>query len=203
MPPIIGRQAAHRRACPGFETDSIFVAGEPANIVRTLAARNAQRARLHARGGTPRGARWPCSGCEHRRSAVSRRAGRRQQVMVDGAEYTVVGVFAKAKGGFFGENGLDRQITHPAAHRARSAIRRLDRYHDHRQGPARPAPAGLSRRSRTSSGKSAARRPGDENDFSLTTAGPDHQAVRPHHRADRDGLDRDLRRWACWWAASA
>jgi len=34
-------------------------------------------------------------------------------VMVDGAEYIVVGVFAKTKGGFFGENGLDNQITIP------------------------------------------------------------------------------------------
>ena len=34
-------------------------------------------------------------------------------IQVDGAEYTVLGVFAKAKGGFFGENGVDRQITLP------------------------------------------------------------------------------------------
>jgi putative ABC transport system permease protein len=34
-------------------------------------------------------------------------------VLIDGAEYTVVGVFAPAKGGFFGENGLDRQVTIP------------------------------------------------------------------------------------------
>ena len=34
-------------------------------------------------------------------------------VMVSGAEFLVVGVAAKAKGGFFGENGLDRQITIP------------------------------------------------------------------------------------------
>jgi putative ABC transport system permease protein len=33
--------------------------------------------------------------------------------MMDGAEYTVVGVFAKAKGGFFGSNGADTQITLP------------------------------------------------------------------------------------------
>jgi putative ABC transport system permease protein len=36
-----------------------------------------------------------------------------QQFFVDGAEFTVVGVAAKAKGGFFGENGLDNQITTP------------------------------------------------------------------------------------------
>jgi len=31
----------------------------------------------------------------------------------DGAEYTVVGVMAKAKGGFFGENGMDSQMVMP------------------------------------------------------------------------------------------
>ncbi len=40
--------------------------------------------------------------------------------MMDGAEYTVVGVYAKAKGGFFGENGQDNDFVHPAAHRARA-----------------------------------------------------------------------------------
>jgi putative ABC transport system permease protein len=34
-------------------------------------------------------------------------------IQVDGAEYTIIGVFEKAKGGFFGENGLDKQITLP------------------------------------------------------------------------------------------
>jgi len=34
-------------------------------------------------------------------------------IMLDGAEYYVIGVFAKAKGGFFGENGLDNAITMP------------------------------------------------------------------------------------------
>jgi putative ABC transport system permease protein len=34
-------------------------------------------------------------------------------ISLDGAEFTVLGVFAKAKGGFFGENGLDREITLP------------------------------------------------------------------------------------------
>jgi putative ABC transport system permease protein len=33
--------------------------------------------------------------------------------MVDGAEYTIIGVMAKAKGGFFGENGMDNAIVIP------------------------------------------------------------------------------------------
>jgi len=33
--------------------------------------------------------------------------------IIDGTEYTVVGVFEPAKGGFFGENGQDSQVTMP------------------------------------------------------------------------------------------
>src|ERR1019366_835298 len=36
-----------------------------------------------------------------------------ETMMLDGAEYTVIGVFAKAKGGFFGENGQDNAIVIP------------------------------------------------------------------------------------------
>ena len=45
-------------------------------------------------------------------------------MMMDGAEYTVIGVYAKAKGGFFGENGHGQRHHHAAAHRANRAIRR-------------------------------------------------------------------------------
>ena len=34
-------------------------------------------------------------------------------MMVDGAEYIIIGVYAKAKGGFFGENGMDNAIVIP------------------------------------------------------------------------------------------
>ena len=48
--------------------------------------------------------------------------------MMDGAEYTVVGVYAKAKGGFFGENGMDNAVDHSAAHRARRRYPQMDRF---------------------------------------------------------------------------
>jgi putative ABC transport system permease protein len=48
-------------------------------------------------------------------------------VLLDGAEYTVLGVFAKAKGGFFGENGMDRQIVMPLR-TAQLRYPQLDRY---------------------------------------------------------------------------
>ena len=46
---------------------------------------------------------------------------------MDGAEYIVIGVFAKAKGGFFGENSQDTQIVLPL-HTAESRYPQVDRF---------------------------------------------------------------------------
>jgi putative ABC transport system permease protein len=46
---------------------------------------------------------------------------------MDGAEYTVVGVYAKAKGGFFGENGMDNAVDMPL-HTAMSRYPQIDRF---------------------------------------------------------------------------
>ena len=48
-------------------------------------------------------------------------------MMMDGAEYTVIGVYAKAKGGFFGENGQDSAIIIPL-HTAESRYPQVDRF---------------------------------------------------------------------------
>jgi putative ABC transport system permease protein len=48
-------------------------------------------------------------------------------LMMDGAEYIVVGVYAKAKGGFFGENGMDNAVDIPL-HTAESRYPQVDRW---------------------------------------------------------------------------
>jgi putative ABC transport system permease protein len=48
-------------------------------------------------------------------------------MMMDGAEYTIIGVYAKAKGGFFGENGLDNAIVIPLR-TAESRYPQVDRF---------------------------------------------------------------------------
>jgi putative ABC transport system permease protein len=48
-------------------------------------------------------------------------------IMMDGAEYIVIGVYAKAKGGFFGENGMDNAIDIPLT-TARSRYPQIDRF---------------------------------------------------------------------------
>ena len=47
--------------------------------------------------------------------------------MMDGAEYTIIGVYAKAKGGFFGENGQDNAIVIPLR-TAESRYPQVDRF---------------------------------------------------------------------------
>jgi putative ABC transport system permease protein len=88
--------------------------------------------------------------------------------MLDGAEYTVVGVFAKAKGGFFGENGMDNQVMIPLR-TAQARYPQVDSYmivvHAHagmRQQAYEETEAILRRIRRTPAGAA--------NDFSLSTA---------------------------------
>jgi putative ABC transport system permease protein len=87
---------------------------------------------------------------------------------MDGAEYVVLGVFEKAKGGFFGENGMDSQLIMPF----RTAQLRYPGI-DHYMITARARPGlrdqaydeveGILRKIRRTPAK-------DPDDFSLTTA---------------------------------
>lgn len=97
---------------PGFETDRFFYAGaSPTQIEisprelkegRTFTQEEANRAsQVCMIGSVLADALFPGE------SAVGR------TIQVAGAEYTVLGVYAPAKGGFFGENGLDTQILVP------------------------------------------------------------------------------------------
>ena len=97
---------------PGFESDNMTLTGLTASTYvisprevkagRVFTQEEAQRAqRVAVLGASLADALFPGA------NAVGR------SIDLDGAEYTVVGVFAPAKGGFFGENGLDRQIDVP------------------------------------------------------------------------------------------
>ena len=47
--------------------------------------------------------------------------------MMDGAEYTVIGAYSKAKGGFFGQNGMDNAVDIPLR-TAQNRYPQVDRY---------------------------------------------------------------------------
>ncbi len=97
---------------PGYESDNMWLMGATPNtyelspremrIGRIFTAEEDRRAeRVAVLGSSLADALFPAG------DAVGR------TVQIDGAEYQVIGVFALAKGGFFGENGLDRQVVVP------------------------------------------------------------------------------------------
>ena len=97
---------------PGFESDNLQLVGVTTNIydispreIRQGRMFNATEARAAMRvavlGASLADALFPTG------DAIGR------TMILDGVEFRIVGVFDKAKGGFFGENGLDRQVIIP------------------------------------------------------------------------------------------
>ncbi len=62
---------------------------------------------------------------------------------MDGAEYTVIGVHEKAKGGFFGENGEDNQVAIPINDGAEPRYPQIDRFMVGVEGQAGAAQRGV------------------------------------------------------------
>jgi putative ABC transport system permease protein len=97
---------------PGFESDDINFAGVTANAYE-LTPREVQQGRIFTQQEAERGSRVAVLGSSLAEALFPAGDGIGKTVMIDGTEYQVLGVFAPAKGGFFGENGLDRQVVIP------------------------------------------------------------------------------------------
>lgn len=97
---------------PGYESDNLSVAAATANSF-DLSPRELKQGRLFTNEEAQRGQRVVLLGSSLADALFPSGDAVGRQMMMDGAEYTVVGVFAPAKGGFFGENGLDRQLLMP------------------------------------------------------------------------------------------
>jgi putative ABC transport system permease protein len=97
---------------PGFESDNMSLAGTTANSY-AISPRELKQGRVFSEQEAERGQRVAVLGSSIAEALFPAGDGVGRAVLIDGAEYVVVGVFAPAKGGFFGENGLDRQITIP------------------------------------------------------------------------------------------
>jgi putative ABC transport system permease protein len=97
---------------PGFESDNMSLAGITPNYY-LISPRELQQGRIFTQDEAQRAQRVAVLGSSIAEALFP--AGERigQTLFIDGADYSVVGVFAPAKGGFFGENGLDRQIVIP------------------------------------------------------------------------------------------
>lgn len=166
LPSFIGRTPITAKV-PGYESDQVNMVGvsasgfitQPRNFIsgRPFTDEEERRgARVCVMGPKLADALFPSGG------AVGR------SVVVAGAEYTIIGVTEEAKGGFFGENPIDRQVTVPLSV-ARLRFPGIDRYvlvakaREGRRPDAEEETRQILRRFRKTP-------PGAPDDFSLTTA---------------------------------
>jgi putative ABC transport system permease protein len=111
LPPAVNGIPITARV-PGYESDNINVAGYSPNIAE-ISPRDFAAGRYFTPEEDLRGAHVAVIGANVSESLFPTGNSVGRAVMIDGAEYSVVGVFEKAKGGFFGENGLDNAIVIP------------------------------------------------------------------------------------------
>ncbi len=99
---------------PGYESDNLNVTGATANLYQ-ISPRAVRQGRIFTDLEARRAARVVVLGSSLADALFPRQDGVGKTVAIDGVEYGVIGVFAPAKGSFFGENGLDRQVIMPLA----------------------------------------------------------------------------------------
>jgi putative ABC transport system permease protein len=124
LPFAIGRDLTAR--VKGFEAENVNLNGSSHNLF-SISPRNLQQGRFFTEQEAARGARVAMLGASVAEALFPDGNAAGQTFMLDGAEYVVGGVYEKAKGGFFGENGLDSQITIPLK-TAQLRYSKVDRY---------------------------------------------------------------------------
>jgi putative ABC transport system permease protein len=110
--PAVSNGKAVTAKVRGFETDSLNIVASTPNIIN-LAPKDFDEGRYFTPEEDARTAHVAVLG--HDIAATLFPAGHAvgQTFMLDGAEYTIIGVNSKAKGGFFGQNSADTQIAMP------------------------------------------------------------------------------------------
>jgi putative ABC transport system permease protein len=97
---------------PGFESDNFQLNGYTATVFR-VQPRELLMGRAFTDEEDKRAAKVCLIGPSLAEALFPDGSPLGRPINVDGVELTVIGVFAPAKGGFFGENGLDRQVMVP------------------------------------------------------------------------------------------
>ena len=97
---------------PGYETDNLMLVGFSANAFE-IQPRELTEGRFFTPQEEARAARVCVIGPQIRQALFPDGKALGRTITVAGADYTVVVVFAEAKGGFFGQNGQDMQIVIP------------------------------------------------------------------------------------------
>ncbi len=97
---------------PGYESDNMSMVGESANGY-DLSPRELRNGRMFTPDEANRAQKVAVIGSSLADALYLSGGAVGKTVTIDGAEYRVIGVYAPAKGSFFGENGLDRQVVIP------------------------------------------------------------------------------------------
>jgi putative ABC transport system permease protein len=95
-----------------FETENISIAGQSSNLL-DIAPRELRAGRYFTEQEAKRAEKVALIGSSLADALFPSGNGLGQTVLIDGAPYTIIGIYAPAKGGFFGENGFDRQVVIP------------------------------------------------------------------------------------------
>ena len=111
IPPVVDGKPITARV-PGYESDTINVSGLSPNMIE-ISPRDLDVGRFFSPEEDQRTAHVAIIGASAAEALFPNGHAVGRTFMMDGAEYTVVGVYAKAKGGFFGENGMDDAVDIP------------------------------------------------------------------------------------------
>jgi putative ABC transport system permease protein len=111
IPPVVDGKPITARV-PGFESENIGVSGNSPNRAE-ISPRDLDSGRFFTSEENQRAAHVAVIGASVSEALFPRGNSLGRTMMVDGAEYAIIGVYAKAKGGFFGENGMDNAVDIP------------------------------------------------------------------------------------------
>ncbi|HWE53854.1 MAG TPA: ABC transporter permease [Bryobacteraceae bacterium] len=111
IPPAVGGSVITARV-PGFETDSLSILGATPNTI-LLSPRGFDQGRYFTDQENNRGDHVAVLGFDLANALFPSGNAVGRTFMLDGAEFRVIGVFEKAKGGFFGQNSQDTQVILP------------------------------------------------------------------------------------------
>jgi len=125
IPPVVDGKPITVKV-PGFESETINVSGRSANMGE-ISPRDFEQGRFFSPDEDQRAAHVVVLGHSVAEALFPGGNAIDRTIMLDGAEYSVIGVYAKAKGGFFGENGMDNALEMPL-HTARSRYPQVDRF---------------------------------------------------------------------------
>lgn len=166
IPTVQGGKALSAKV-PGFESDTIGLQGRTANSY-LVQPRELLEGRVFTPEEETRGLRVCVIGFSVAEALFPDGKALDRLITVDGSEYRVIGIFEKAKGGFFGENGLDRNIEIPLTV-ARQKYPFADNFFltgRAREGMREQALDEMQAAMRRVRGV----KPGEENDFNISTA---------------------------------